>query len=53
MTPYKCYKIQMQVTTTELLAPSIASAILAAQELYPGQEILSVLLQPEWEDCDD
>jgi hypothetical protein len=53
MTEYKCYKVGLDVCSVELMAPSIASAILAAQELYPGQQIHSVLLQPEWEESDD
>lgn len=48
-----CYRITLAVNQVELLAPNAATAALSAMELYPGQQVLSVLLDPEWIDDDD
>lgn len=53
MTEYKCYEVQLDTTAVELMASTISGAILAAQELYPGQQIRSVLLKPDWTENDD
>jgi hypothetical protein len=48
-----CYRITLAIDQVELLAPNAATAALSAMELYPRQQVLSVLLQPDWEDDDD
>lgn len=48
-----CYRVTMTLDTVELLAPNTSTAALTAMELYPGQLVYSVLLQPEWEESDD
>jgi hypothetical protein len=48
-----CYRVTLAIDQVELLAPNAATAALSAMELYPGQQVLSVLLQPDWEDDDD
>ena len=47
------YRITLTIDQVELLAPNAATAALSAMELYPGQQVLSVLLEPEWADDDD
>jgi hypothetical protein len=48
-----CYRVTLAIDQIELLAPNAATAALSAMELYPSQQVLSVLLQPDWEDDDD
>ena len=47
------YRVTLATNQVELLAPNAATAALSAMELYPGQQVLSVLLEPEWIDDDD
>ena len=48
-----CYLVNMTVNQVELLAPNAATAALSAMELYPSEQVLSVILEPEWEESDD
>ena len=48
-----CYRVTLAIDQVELLAPNVATAALSAMELYPGQQVLSIELEPEWTDDDD
>jgi len=47
-----CYRVTLATDQVELLAPNAATAALSAMELYPGQQVLSIELEPEWTDDD-
>lgn len=47
-----CYRVTLAIDQAELLAPNAATAALSAMELYPGQQVLSIELEPEWTDDD-
>jgi hypothetical protein len=44
----KCYCVQFNGYQVEFMSLSVTKARLAALELYPGCEVLSVTLKPEW-----
>lgn len=44
-----CYRVTMTTDQVELLAPNAATATLSLMELYPGQQVLGVILKPELE----
>ncbi len=48
-----CYRVTLATDQVELLAPNAATAALSAMELYPGRQVLSIELEPEWTDDDD
>lgn len=48
-----CYRVTLATDQVELLAPNAATAALSAMELYPGQQVLGIELEPEWTDDDD
>lgn len=48
--PPMLYSVTLDTCTVGIFALSLTDALLAAQELWPGQRIHSCLQAPEWGD---
>ena len=44
------YRITLDTLIVGMFALSLRDALLAAQELWPGQRVLSCVQAPEWDD---
>lgn len=47
--PTKPYRVTTNIRSVSVMATSHSAAMFTAKELYPGETILSVLYDPEWE----
>jgi hypothetical protein len=46
----KAYRVTTSLRAVNVMATSFSAAMFTAKELYPGETILSVLYDPEWDD---
>ena len=43
------YRVQLNTCTVGIMGLCLRDVLLTALELYPGQEILSATIAPEWD----
>lgn len=44
------YRVTTNIRSVHVMATSHSAAMFTARELYPGETIISVLFDPEWDE---